>query len=861
MPQRKSIAAPESFTTFGDLLVYLRKRARLTQEELGRAVGYSRPQITLLEKNQRLPSAMTVTALFVPALDVDDAPELAQRLIDLAAAARKPRTNLPTPVNALIGREHDATKVRDYFLAPDKRLVTLIGPPGIGKTRLSLQVANDLLSDFADGIFFVPLAPITDLSLVAPTVAQTLGFPEMGNLRAEERLIAGIGQRQMLLILDNFEQIIEAAPIALELLTACPRLKLLVTSRESLRVPGEWLYPVPPLTLPDEAQSKALTVEAADRFSALRLFAERARAVRPDFSFAPDNVSSVAAICRRLDGLPLAIELIASRLRLMSPQTLLAQLDASLTLYADGMRGVPARQKTLHSAIDWSFDLLSDEEQDLLARLSICAGGCTLAAVQAIASASQLLEKVTSLVDKSLLYRTIDSGGEVRYNLLVMIREFGLDRLRERGEEAARRDRHAAYFLAVAEEADRAIHGPQQAAWMDRLEIEHANYRAALAWSIEQQQTETALRLIGALAWPWRVRGYIGELRSWFDRSRTLPGLDQYPAARVKALHGLSRAMWLSGNSADARALLYESQPLAAALGAAGRAGLAEAVDFLGMIDVLGDGDVPAARASFEQAREWYLQCGDQWGWAEATFHLGLAARRQRRLEAARGFFEQSLNRFRQLGDAWGAGRVQSSLGHMSLQQGDYTQARLMLEQALASDRILKFKQGLTDVLIDLARICWRQQRYDEAQQYCNEGLAISREYGLARDEAAANIQQGMLALHRHEYQQACSYYGESPMFYQRSGDNAGLVQCLAGLVAGLAGWGQADRAARLLGTMQAVQATLRADADVVLPEEFDQYVNLARKQLGEGRFAALQAEGRAMTVAEALQLSAIVTT
>ncbi len=378
-------------------------------------------------------------------------------------------------------------------------------------------------------------------------MAQTLGFPDTGGLRVEERLKAGIGQRQLLLILDNFEQIIDAAPLTLELLTACPRLKVLVTSRESLRVPGEWLYPVPPLALPTEAQLKTLTLEAADQFSALHLFAERARAVRPDFSVAPDNVSSVAAICQRLDGLPLAIELIASRLRLMSPQTLLTELDAAFTLHADGMRGVPTRQKTLHNAIDWSFDLLSQEEQTLLARLSICVGGGTLAAVQAIAPMPNLISKLTSLVDKSLLYRTIDPDGEVRYNLLVMIREFALERLRERGEEAAMRDKHAAYFLAVAGEADRAVHGPQESAWLDRLELEHANYRAALAWSIEQQETETALQLIGsvgvAVAHPWLHRRAAPLVRSrpYLAWSRSVSGSAGEGAQRAEPRHVVDR--------------------------------------------------------------------------------------------------------------------------------------------------------------------------------------------------------------------------------------------------------------------------------------------------------------------------------
>jgi len=256
MPPHKSMAAPESFQTFGDLLIYLRKRARLTQEELGRAVGYSRPQITLLEKNQRLPSAATVSALFVPALDLDDASELAQRLIALAALARKPRTNLPAPSNVLIGRGHETAQVRDYLLTPDKRLVTLIGPPGIGKTRLSIETARAQLSNFPDGVFFIALAPLESPSLITHTIAQVLGFVEAKNIPARQQLMEGIGGKQMLIVLDNCEHLIEdVAPLTADLLSTCSRLKILATSRESLRVLGEWVYSVPVLDVPKESSS------------------------------------------------------------------------------------------------------------------------------------------------------------------------------------------------------------------------------------------------------------------------------------------------------------------------------------------------------------------------------------------------------------------------------------------------------------------------------------------------------------------------------------------------------------------------------------------------------------------------------
>jgi tetratricopeptide (TPR) repeat protein len=289
---------------------------------------------------------------------------------------------------------------------------------------------------------------------------------------------------------------------------------------------------------------------------------------------------------------------------------------------------------------------------------------------------------------------------------------------------------------------------------------------------------------------------------------------------------------------------------------AAGQAGLAGAIDFLSMIDLFGEGDFRAAQINFEQAREMYHQCGDQWGQAEATFHLALAISRQHGPEAGQTAFEQSLDRFQQLGDTWGTGRVQGQLGYVLVQRGDFAQARVLQEQALASSHALNFKQGIADILNNLTYICWRLGRYDEAQQYCAESQTVSREYGLPRDEAQAKTSEGLLALHRHDYQLARSCFGDSLTFCQRSGDNMGLAECLAGLAVGLAELHQPDRAARLLGALQAVQETLRADATVMLPEEFDQFVIVLRDQLGAARFETLRTEGRALTIEQAVELA-----
>ena len=441
----------EKPVSFGDWLRRRRRALDWTQAELARRVNCAAATIRKIEADERKPSRQLAELLFaqlgVPAaqrpallhaarysIAPDDVP-----LDSPAMPAAWPSNNLPAPLTALIGREHDVARLRSYVLARDTRLVTLIGSPGIGKTRLSLQMAADLQLDFADGVFFVPLASITDPGLVAPAVAQTLGLVQADKRSDLELLAAGINDRQLLIVLDNFEQVVEAAPLAPELLAACPRLKLIVTSRESLRVPGEWLYPVPPLTIPDEAQSTRLSFEASTDFSALTLFAERARAVRPEFAMTPENFRTVAAICRQLDGLPLAIELVAARIRLMSPQMLLSRLTGDFTLRADGMRGVPSRQKTLHGAITWSYDLLSPPEQQLLAALSVFSGGFTLEAAQAVTQFPNVIGDLTSLLDKSLLVRMLNADDdEVRFNQLVMIHDFALDHGVNRGRQLQR---------------------------------------------------------------------------------------------------------------------------------------------------------------------------------------------------------------------------------------------------------------------------------------------------------------------------------------------------------------------------------------------------------------------------------------
>ncbi len=547
--------------SFGEWLKRQRKGAGLTQEQLAGQIGCSTITLRKIEAEERRPSAQIVerlaeifnlphnerTAFLRYARgDWQGAPNVERAASPWHASSAAPRSNLPVSLTSLVGRDQEIGLVRKYLLDEKIRLVTLTGPPGIGKTRLSLESARASLNEFEDGVFFVALAALDDASLIATTVLQALGFVEKQNLPGGRQLIDGIRDKHMLIVLDNCEHLVqEAAAFASEILSACPNLKIISTSRESLCIPGEWLYAVPALDLPDE--SSAMTAETIGMFPALALFAERAQAVRPDFVLNAQNIRSVASICAQLDGLPLAIELVAARMRLMSAEALLARLNDASDLSANGTRSVPERQKSLTNAISWSYQYLHSDERRLFVYLAVFSGGFTLSAAETIFSQNftdiSVSGLLTSLLDKSFLQRLPDSRGEPRLGMLVTIQQFALDRLRETGNEAEARNWHLAYFLNLTQQAEQEIHGARQVEWLDRLESEQNNYRAALDWCISSQASEPALHIIAffsGIGRLWSVRSYFSEARSWFDRVRALPELARYPLnmrARSMAWH------------------------------------------------------------------------------------------------------------------------------------------------------------------------------------------------------------------------------------------------------------------------------------------------------------------------------------
>ncbi len=602
----------------------------------------------------------------------------------MSAHNQQGRAAIPPEVTSFIGRERELAAVQALLLQPHVRLLTLTGPGGVGKTRLALKLVTRLQDTFSDGVFFVPLAPLADPALVASTIVHNLGIIEPGNRSLLDSLKTHLCDKHMLLVLDNFEQVLAAAWVVAEVLMA-PHVKVLVTSRATLHLIAEHEYPVPPLSVPD--RKGLTTLESLSQYESVALFIQRAQASKPDFQMTHANAPAVAEICARLDGLPLAIELAAARIKILSPQVMLARLESRLKLLTGGARDLPARQQAIRATIDWSYSLLEAGEQLLFARLGIFVGGCSLDAAEAVCNKDrklpfEVLDGIQSLLDKSLLQREAGSNNEPRFGMLETIREYACEQLVARGETTMLRQWHAAYYLALAETAELEFLGPQQLKWIHQLESEHDNVRAVLEWYLEHGEVEMAARLCAALWKLWYVFGS-PEGRQWLEHVLHRKQLLSLPV-RAKLLIGAGALTALQGDRAQAIMLCEESLALSRILNNAH--GSAFALNILGWI-ALELGQYTRAGSLLEESLVLWGAIGDPWGTTLALLNLGMRALYQNDTEQAGLLLEESLVLWRAIGDAWGTTLALTYLGILAVYRSDANQATSLFEEGLLMAR------------------------------------------------------------------------------------------------------------------------------------------------------------------------------
>ncbi len=817
---------------FGLLLRRHRVVAGLSQEQLAERSGLTAQGISALERGlRRAPYPDTVRRL-ATALGMSDADRAAfhaavargRRSVPSAAPPRdtapaRPDAppalayHLPVQPTPLIGRAREVADGVALLRGGGRRLLTLTGPGGVGKTRLALHMADEARGLFDDGVIVVALAALRDPDLVAATIAGALGVRDMSDQSLLESVRAHLRDKRLLLLLDNFEHVAAAAPLVADLLAACPDVVVLATSRAALHVRGERVYPVPPLTTPDPARLPPLAALAT--IPAVDLLVRRARDLAPDFTLDAVSAPAVAALCHQLDGLPLALELAAVRLRVLSPQALLARLGRRLPVLTGGARDLPERQRTLRATLDWSYDLLTAAERALFRRLAVFAGGYTLTAIEAVCADDVddagvgTLDSLGALVDKSLVQRDGNLDGEPRFAMLETVREFGLDLLVASGEAEGTYRRHAAHYAALAETAEPELVGPRQAVWLDRLDRDAANVRAALGWALAGGDGVLGVRMAGALGRYWERRGHLGEGRGWLERA--VDGRKGPPVARAKALNA---AGWLAyRQSAHDRAVALAEESIAVYRAVGDADGVAQALNTLGAA-LLRRGDARGASAAHVESLRIRRARGDRAGVAASITNLGLVAEYEGDFARAATLYADGLALYRQLGDtryvAWALYNVASALQH----QGD---------AALAVAR-------------------------------GQEGLALFRDLEDTFGMALALQVLGDVACDERQYARASTLHLESVGLYEALGNRLGLAEGLESMGRVAVAREQPERAGRLYGAAAALRAAIDAPMSPVERAAYERTTAALRTTLSPAALAAVWAEGGTLSLADAVR-------
>lgn len=770
-------------TDFGRRLRTLREAAGLSQEDLAARAGLTAKGIGALERGERrYPQSHTVRSL-TDALNLSDAdrgaflaavPKRAGGALS-RAEARVNTFALPAalpaaPPTPLLGREPEVTAVFSLLEKGGTRLLTLTGPGGVGKTRLAQEVAGGAKVMFTDGVAFVALASLNDADLVSSTIFGTLGLQEVGGRSVRETLREYLKGRRMLLVLDNFEHVTEAAPEVADLLATCPDLVVLATSRAALRIRGEKEFPVQPLAVPDPSRSPDM--EIVNSSPAARLFADRAGEANNSFEITSKNAASVAAICWRLDGLPLALELAAAKSRYLGPTELLSRLDRALE--AGGARDLPERQRTMGATLDWSYDLLSDEEKALFGHLSVFAGGFGLEVAEATGGAGEArahdaLILLGSLVEQSLVTAEPDAPGETRYRMLEPIRQYALERLHRSGAEQEARQRHAEHYLAFAKQVGPMLTGPRMVEWLDRLEAERDNLRAAISWGLSNGRGELSVGLAYALRRFFWSRGQHGEVSRWMEEVLTDDAIT--PGTRARATYVLQLMRYRLGDEE----LAWLPEDTAAVL--------------------------------------------------------------------------------RTTGDMVGAADVLILAGVASLRTGDTEQAEGLLQESHSLYESVGEEQGRAQALVFLGGIPLGRGEVERAEEYFERGLQLARKSGNPLSMYVALYHMALAAHGKEEYSRADRFYAEALMVGKLTKDGTHVALAIVGLAECSAMQRHSERAARLFGAADAVFRSVGMSFHPLHASSsfHERHLDLTREHLGPERFETARAEGRAMTLEEAV--------
>ena len=877
-----STISPASFQTFGELLRYLRKRAELSQRELALHVGYHYSYMSRIENNEHIPDPATLMARFVPALRLEKDPAWTGRLLELGTPVEKrpaaptgsrPASvevtskarstgrdllpaSFPVSLTPLLGRDQEMTALLGLLSRSDMRLITLIGPPGVGKTRLAVQAATEAASMFAHGLKFIDLAPVTEPNGFLPILAQNLDINDIPEMPLVARIALALRQKDILLVLDNFEQIVGAAPQVYQLLSTTSHVKVLVTSRVALHIPGENQFNVQPLSLPQEPPRDPLA------FAAIRLFVERARAVQPEFQLTPENTGAVLEICRRLDGLPLAIELAAARVRALSPQVMLKEFEHRFDWLAPNYREEQSAKQTLRGAIEWSYSLLSEKEQMLFRRLSVFSAGRSVETAKAVCADAELSDEpclrgdeifdlLIQLTDKSLLF-TEAGHEETRFNFLETIHEFAREKLKQASEEVLFRNRHLAYFCQMAERFELEIEREDQAAWLDRVETEHNNMRLALEWSLKEAgDLLTGIRLAASLG------------LFWYLHSHFIEGLE-----RIKVFLGKAREL---GEGLVLAKLLFRTADLhlhRAEFDVAVRLG-EEAVALCRKLDdkpllawalyVLGDiylalHDLTAAEQCLTESVNVCIEIGYEAVEDISLLLLSTILLRQGELASAHQTVLEGLDLAERLSDPWGIASGLQTLGEILLQEKQYAEARHNLERSLDASRIVGDKFIIGSALVNLASLANLQGQFEDSDHYAEQALGVFQLIGDETQQpfplrlmACAAVQAGNLV-------RARVLMRESLIGHFAMQDLKGQLACLAGMSACLLAEGEVEQAVRLLALVNVNRQVRALKFHEVDEVAFEASLNGCQEQLGRSQYEALYKEGESLNLQDTIQ-------